>query len=205
MPDRKIPEGFVTKDEILKRRPITAEDRQAIDASKCEALLEIGLHELRERTGVTQTAIAERMATSRPNISRIEREADVRLSTLERYVRAVGGSLHVEAILPGGDRVDLIGKAETPAQVDEITTAAATILEQAAALGSVTAASVADRLDVTKPGKHIDLAQGGRVESRRFYGGDHAVDVPGAPAEDEGTIAKMPSSDDPHADRPLEA
>lgn len=75
------------------------------------SLLEIGLHELRERTGVTQTAIAERMETSRPNVHRIEHEDDIRLSTLERYVRAAGGVLHIEAVMPDGESIALLGSA----------------------------------------------------------------------------------------------
>jgi DNA-binding XRE family transcriptional regulator len=109
MADR-TPPGFKTKDEILSRR---RPNREAVDASKREALLEIGLLELRERTGVTQTAIAERMETSRPNVHRIEHEDDIRLSTLERYVRAAGGALRIEAVMPDGESIALLGSAGT--------------------------------------------------------------------------------------------
>jgi DNA-binding XRE family transcriptional regulator len=107
MADR-TPPGFKTKDEILSRRQ---PNREAVEASKREALLEIGLHELRERTGVTQTAIAERMETSRPNVHRIEHEDDIRLSTLERYVRAAGGVLRIDAVMPDGESITLLGSA----------------------------------------------------------------------------------------------
>jgi DNA-binding Xre family transcriptional regulator len=104
----KTPKGFVSKDELLKRR---APDRERVDAIKRTMALEVGLSELRERTGITQTAIAERMATSRPNVSRIEGEDDIRLSTLQRYVGALGGALVIEAVLPSGEHVPLLGDA----------------------------------------------------------------------------------------------
>jgi hypothetical protein len=60
---------------------------------------------------VTQTAIAERMETSRPNVHRIEHEDDIRLSTLERYVRAAGGALRIEAVMPDGESIALMGSS----------------------------------------------------------------------------------------------
>jgi len=45
----------------------------------------------REATGLSQTAIAARMSTSQSAVARIESgQADVKLSTLERYAAAVG-------------------------------------------------------------------------------------------------------------------
>ena len=38
------------------------------------------------------------LETSRPNISRIEKETDVRLSTLERYVEALARQLEIHAV-----------------------------------------------------------------------------------------------------------
>lgn len=103
---KTTPPGFQTKDEVLSRRPA---NRDRVEAAKREMLLEIGLHELRDRTGVTQSVIAERMETSRPNVSRIESELDIRVSTLQRYVDAVGGNLIIQAVLPDGDHVSLLG------------------------------------------------------------------------------------------------
>jgi transcriptional regulator with XRE-family HTH domain len=61
------------------------------------------LHELRELRGASQTQIAEALGTSRPNVGRIERELDVRLSTLERYVEALGGRLEIHAVFDDAD------------------------------------------------------------------------------------------------------
>jgi predicted transcriptional regulator len=47
---------------------------------------------------MSQSSVAEELGTSRPNVSRIESEVDVRLSTLERYVEALGGRLEIHAV-----------------------------------------------------------------------------------------------------------
>jgi transcriptional regulator with XRE-family HTH domain len=59
------------------------------------------LAELRRSLDLTQAAIAERLDVTQENVSQIERgEADVRLSTLSRYVEALGGRLEVRATFP---------------------------------------------------------------------------------------------------------
>lgn len=106
MADKTTPKGLVSKADVERRRP---PNRERVETIKREMVLDLGLHELREKTGVTHGEIAERMATSRPNIYRIEGESDLRLSTLDRYVNALGGNLRVEAVLPSGEHVTLLG------------------------------------------------------------------------------------------------
>jgi transcriptional regulator with XRE-family HTH domain len=84
-------------DEIRKRRPLDAGARERVDALKRAMQLQVALAELRELRGVSQAAVAKDLGTSRPNVSRIENETDVRLSTLERYVEALGGRLEIHA------------------------------------------------------------------------------------------------------------
>ena len=55
------------------------------------------LREARERAGVTQEAIAKKLRTKKSAISRIENHAeDIRLSTLEKYARALGMKIKVQ-------------------------------------------------------------------------------------------------------------
>ena len=61
---------------------------------------ELRLAEVRRRRGLSQAAIAEALEVSQPNVSRIEQEDDVYLSTLARYVAALGGHLEVLAVFP---------------------------------------------------------------------------------------------------------
>ena len=63
-----------------------------------DALLALG--ELRESRGLTQADLAREMGVSQPNISKIENNADPHLSTLDSFVRALGGHLEVKVVLP---------------------------------------------------------------------------------------------------------
>lgn len=65
-------------------------------------LLEMDLRDLRKLVGVTQTQLAERLKTTQGEISQAERREDYRLSTLRRYVEALGGK--IEIIADFGDK-----------------------------------------------------------------------------------------------------
>ena len=58
------------------------------------------LQELRERMHISQVAVADKLKVRQPTISKIERREDMKLSTLRRYVRALGGELQVTARFP---------------------------------------------------------------------------------------------------------
>lgn len=58
------------------------------------------LAELRQRQGVTQQQVAQTLNVSQANVSRIEHEEDVYLSTLRGYVAALGGRLEINAVFP---------------------------------------------------------------------------------------------------------
>ncbi|MGI8517894.1 MAG: helix-turn-helix domain-containing protein [Acidimicrobiia bacterium] len=57
------------------------------------------LGELRRYLGITQTELASRLHISQSDLSKLERRADWRLSTVRRYVAALGGDLRLKAIL----------------------------------------------------------------------------------------------------------
>lgn len=56
----------------------------------------------RERYGATQVDLAESMGTTQSAISRIERQADLHVNTLARYVAAMGGRLELWVHHPDG-------------------------------------------------------------------------------------------------------
>ncbi|HEX3557345.1 MAG TPA: helix-turn-helix transcriptional regulator [Thermoanaerobaculia bacterium] len=61
--------------------------------------LKIGalLRQAREKAGLTQEEVADRLETKKSAISRMENSAgSIRLSTLERYARAIGWQLSLE-------------------------------------------------------------------------------------------------------------
>jgi DNA-binding Xre family transcriptional regulator len=53
----------------------------------------IDLPALRRRRGLTQVDLAGRLSMSQSDLSKLERRRDARISTLEAYVKALGGRL----------------------------------------------------------------------------------------------------------------
>jgi DNA-binding XRE family transcriptional regulator len=74
--------------------------RARIEAHKRAMRDALALGELRSEVGATQHQVAEVLGVSQANVSRIEREEDVYLSTLRRYVAALGGELEINAVFP---------------------------------------------------------------------------------------------------------
>ena len=60
----------------------------------------LALAQLREQVGVIQREVAETLSVSQANVSRIEHEEDLYLSTLRAYVAALGGELGLRAVFP---------------------------------------------------------------------------------------------------------
>lgn len=58
------------------------------------------LKELRRLRGVSQAVLAHTMAIKQPGISKLERQGDIQLSTLRKYVEALGGRLEIVARFP---------------------------------------------------------------------------------------------------------
>ena len=87
--------------EILRRKVRADPDRTRRVAEHKRAILDaLALAEAREQRNVTQKDIAEVLGVTQANVSRIEREDDVYLSTLRKYVEALGGRLELSAIFP---------------------------------------------------------------------------------------------------------
>ena len=59
------------------------------------------IRRLREALGETQVEAAAKADMTQPELSRLERASDVRLSTLRRYVKAMGGEIEVIAVVKG--------------------------------------------------------------------------------------------------------
>ena len=60
------------------------------------------LAELRSELGINQVDLAERLGITRGRVSRLERSADPKLSTLCKLTSALGGTLRIE--ISAGDR-----------------------------------------------------------------------------------------------------
>ncbi len=85
-----------TLDQVLTGLP--AKRRAKIERRAGE--LATTLKDLREAFAHTQVELAESLGVGQDTISRIERRSDLLLSTLRRYVEAMGGRLELVAHFP---------------------------------------------------------------------------------------------------------
>ncbi|MCU1795459.1 helix-turn-helix domain-containing protein [Pectobacterium polaris] len=93
------------KEMMAKRSP---ESRARIEARAAEIRQEITLAKLREELNMSQTQLALALGVKQPSIVKMEKvENDPKLSTLKRYVTALGGKLTLDVTLPDGKRIAL--------------------------------------------------------------------------------------------------
>jgi hypothetical protein len=68
-----------------------------------EILLNIHLSELRELVNETQVDVAQLLDIKQPTVAGMEKPGrDLKLSSLKRYIEAIGGKLRLDIELPDG-------------------------------------------------------------------------------------------------------
>ena len=87
--------------ELQKR--MTPEARRLADANYRQLVQEMALDELRAARDLTQEELARTLGVNQPAISRLERKADMYVSTLANFVKAMGGKLEIHAVFPDGE------------------------------------------------------------------------------------------------------
>jgi hypothetical protein len=97
----------VSLEEILNQMP--EEERAQVFRRAEEIRQEINLREMRRLRKITQTRLSKRLKIGQEGISRIERRADLYLSTLRSYVEGVGGKLSLVVEFPDRAPVVLTG------------------------------------------------------------------------------------------------
>jgi DNA-binding XRE family transcriptional regulator len=85
----------------IRDKKFSAEEQKAIDQEVEGELLEMDLRTLREAAGLTQEELAAKVEITQSQLSKLERREDHRISTLRRYVKALGGELEVIAVVHG--------------------------------------------------------------------------------------------------------
>ncbi len=84
------------------RDNLSQERRDKIDAMTQEMLAEMPMHALRDALQFTQQQLAEELGVKQGSISKMERRPDHLVSTLRRFVEAMGGKLELNAHFPTG-------------------------------------------------------------------------------------------------------
>ncbi len=86
---------------------ISIERRVEIAERITEALAQMPLAELRQARKLTQAQIARSMKIKQASVSKMEGQADMYISTLRKYIVAMGGELEIVAKFPDGNiRID---------------------------------------------------------------------------------------------------
>lgn len=100
-----------TLNEVIAAMPPESQARIAERTAQLQADVE-GLKALRKLAQRSQEQIAQSLGVKQPAIVKIERQTDLYLSTLRRFVEAAGGTLELRIDLPGTGAFTLTGVGE---------------------------------------------------------------------------------------------
>ncbi len=87
-----------TKWKDVRKRVVTPDDEPHIRSIREIMRAERRLAGLRRHRHMSQETLAEKLSVSQSSVSQFERAEDMRLSTLENYVEALGGHLEIRAV-----------------------------------------------------------------------------------------------------------
>ncbi len=81
---------------------MSPESRARSDAKAQKMIAEIPLDKFREAREMTQVHLAKILGVNQAAVSKLERRADMYVSTLQSFVKAMGGELKITARFPEG-------------------------------------------------------------------------------------------------------
>jgi DNA-binding XRE family transcriptional regulator len=94
MPKLKVPTKTWAE---LEKKYFTPRQIAQVGREVDAEILEMNLAKLRKAAGKTQKEVAKAIDMGQPELSRVERRQDHLLSTLRRYVQALGGEVEIIA------------------------------------------------------------------------------------------------------------
>ncbi|HCR1908546.1 TPA: helix-turn-helix transcriptional regulator [Enterobacter kobei] len=90
--------------ELMAQQSAVSQERIAAKVDVIRRI--VALNQLREELNISQTELAAAMGVKQPTVAKIEQPGnDPRLSTLKRYVSALGGEMSIDVTLPNGKRI----------------------------------------------------------------------------------------------------
>jgi len=81
---------------------MSPERRALNEAAAAKMIDEMALDELREARDLTQEQLARLLHVSQAAVSKMERRADMYITTLQGVIKAMGGRLEIRAVFPNG-------------------------------------------------------------------------------------------------------
>jgi transcriptional regulator with XRE-family HTH domain len=98
---------MITYNEYKKK--LTPEQRSKVDELARKLIAEEkSLREIRKAREYSQVTLAELLGMNQGDLSKFERRTDAYLSTIRRYVEAMGGSLELVATFPDTGPVKIV-------------------------------------------------------------------------------------------------
>jgi hypothetical protein len=105
-------------DDVIASLP--QEQRERIDAGNADLMQVVeSLRALRQIAGKAQADVAAALKIKQPSVSKIEKQADMHVSTLRSYVEAVGGELELTVRLPKRPTVRIHALGDTATEISE--------------------------------------------------------------------------------------
>lgn len=99
-----------TFDALVKRTTSKRTRDRAVSRTK-ELLGELPVGQLRQLAGKSQRELAKILGIKQPSLSKLEKQSDMQISTLQKIIEALGGELDVVARFPkGAVKIGQIGK-----------------------------------------------------------------------------------------------
>jgi DNA-binding XRE family transcriptional regulator len=84
------------------QREMSPERQAKNKAEAARMLLELPFEQLRAARQLTQENLADTLHVNQAAISKLERRADMYVSTLSKFIEAMGGQLEIRAVFPDG-------------------------------------------------------------------------------------------------------
>lgn len=84
------------------REKMSPESRERSHVLAAKYRAEMPLNELREAQEITQVHLARILNVNQAAVSKLERRADMYVSTLQDFIKAMGGELKIMAEFPDG-------------------------------------------------------------------------------------------------------
>lgn len=105
-------------DDVIASLP--QEEGERIDARHADLTQVVGgLRALRQIAGKAQADVAAVLKIKQPSVSKIEKQADMHVSTLRSYVEAVGGELELTVRLPKRPAVRIHALGDVATEISE--------------------------------------------------------------------------------------
>lgn len=95
---------------------MSPESRERVRKKAERMIRAMPLEELRAARALTQEQLAKVLNTNQSAVSKLERRADMYLSTLRGFIRAMGGDLEIRAVFPDSGTIVITGFGDLEAQ-----------------------------------------------------------------------------------------